>query len=109
MRLTPVLTIAAFVAALATAAAAQPTSVAATPPSPAAPSPTHDFTPTTSAADMAALDAHIVGDSDTLLRLISADLVRGDARMRAIRPALAFHGATFLPNFYVGVPKPYDR
>ncbi len=58
---------------------------------------------------MAALDARIDADSAALLRRISVDLVVGNARMRAIRPALAFHGATFLPNFYVGVPKPYPR
>ena len=109
MRLTPVLTAAALVAGLASAAVAQPASVAAAPPSPAVSSSANDFTPTTTAADMAALDARIENDGDALLRRISADLVRGDARMRAIQPALAFHGATFLPNFYVGVPKPYQR
>ena len=109
MRPIPVLAAAALVASLASAAFAQPAREPAVPPPPSSLPPAVDPEPAQAASVMAALDARIDADGGALLRRIGADLVIGDARMRAIRPALAFHGATFLPNFYVGVPNPYPR
>ena len=100
---------AALLTAPASAVLAQPLPAPPPPPVETAPEPATDFTPTTTAADMAALDARIESDDSALLRRFSVVLAQGAARMRAIEPALAFHGSTFLPNFYVGVPKPYPR
>jgi len=106
----PTLVFAAAAALLtASAAFAQPVPPPPPPPVETAPAPATDFTPTTTAADMAALDARIEGDDSAFLSRFSVVLAHGADRMRAIEPALTFHGSTFLPNFYLGVPKPYPR
>ncbi len=72
--------------------------------------PTANTTPLASTAQMDAMNAAMAADDATLARLRAIDLARGLERMRAITPALAFHGPTFLfPNLYFGVPKPYPR
>ncbi len=82
----------------------------ATPPSRAAVSPPDDGLQRSAAQDqadanamtatLAALDARIVADEVRMTQLRDADLARSAARIRAIKPALPFHGPTFLPHWY---------
>ncbi len=79
----------AAIAHSATAPAPAPTAAPAVPAADA-PAPPIDTTPSTSAAELEAFNTRIQGDEATLTRLRDVDLARGNAVIRAVKPALPF-------------------
>ncbi len=93
----PRLVLGAFAAlALASAAAAQPRVTPATPPADIEtpiPSIAEDRAANEAlTAQLNALDAELVADETRMTGLRDAELAKQNARIRAIRPALGFHG-----------------
>jgi len=92
-----------FAAALAVSAApaafGQTAAGAAAPPPPAPP-PQSDqvFSTSTKAVDLTGLNLKIEQDETVMTRIRDAELARENARLRAIKPALPFHGPTFMPD-----------
>ncbi len=77
-------------AAFAQAATAPAPPAAAAPAVPPPPAPPIDTTPSTSAAELEAFNTRIQADEATLTRLRDVDLARGNAVIRAVKPALPF-------------------
>ena len=80
----------AAIAQAATAPAAAPIAAPEVPPPP--PAPPIDTTPSTSSAELEAFNPRIQADEATLTRLRDVDLARGNAVIRAVKPALPFRG-----------------
>jgi len=95
----PVSLIAAAALALSAAPAAfgQTTSNQAAPPPPP-PQTELAFSASTKAADLTGINLKIAQDEARMTLIRDAELARENARLRAIKPALPFHGLTFLPN-----------
>ena len=109
MRPTLTLATVAVLASLASAAAAQtqaPAPVTADiSPAPLAPAlltdPAEDARlAESSRVRLAELDARLETDEVTMTGLRDRELAAENARIRKIKPALPFHGATFLPKWY---------
>jgi hypothetical protein len=69
--------------------------------------PTVDTKPVVTSEDMDAINAHTEADDATMLALVSVELNRSNAWLAKLKPALPFHGATFLPPstiFYIRGP-----
>ncbi len=111
MRPTLILATVAVLASLASAAAAQTQTQAPAPitadisPAPLAPAlltdPAEDARlAESSRVRLADLDARLETDEVTMTGLRDRELAAENARIRKIKPALPFHGATFLPRWY---------
>ncbi len=87
--------------AQATPAVEQPTPPPSTLTPPVPPNPNTAFSTSTKAADLSGLNVAIAQAEEVMTRIRDAELSRENARLKAIKPALPFHGRTWLPDYFL--------